>query len=85
MPVEDYNQGGSGIATNWVDQLPEYARRHPRFEEARRALELILRYRRDDPRAVPYQMVLREVTEEMEEEGLNDMAVRESLRWFLGR
>ena len=55
-------------------QLPQYAQQHPRFEEAKYAMQMIWRYPRYDPRAVPWQMVLREITEDMERVGLDGLA-----------
>ena len=66
----------SGNVSDRLAQLPEYARRHPRFEEAKYAMQMIWRYPRDDPRAVPWQMVLREITEDMERMGLRDLVGR---------
>jgi len=64
----------SGNVSDRLAQLPEYARRHPRFEEAKYAMQMIWRYPRDDPRAVPWQMVLRDITEDMERVGLDGLA-----------
>jgi len=79
IPIE-----GSHVADR-LAQLPEYARRHSRFEEAKHAMQNIWRYPRDDPRAVPWQMVLREITEDMERVGLDYAAVREEGRGSRGR
>jgi len=59
--------------SNRLAQLPQYAQQHPRFDEARHAMQMIWRYPRDDPRAVPWQMVLREITEDMERVGLDGL------------